>query len=202
MIDPFVVSVLVIVVFLYLVIIVFLSKISDALDNTFNRVVRIGKDLNRYGEMLEAIQVWMGNREFSEEYNKWKTHADAIENARVQSEEDNMDKQKPVFSDGMATLRNEVDQIVPRELELANKKFPQFHSAHEGWAVILEEVTEAEVEMETIRGNIDGMFDLVRNNVDAKWVAEKMEYAAINLACEAIQVAAMCRKFLNLEGNP
>lgn len=85
MIDPFVVSVLVIVVFLYLVIIVFLSKISDALDNTFNRVVRIGKDLNRYGEMLEAIQVWMGNREFSEEYNKWKTHADAIENARVQS---------------------------------------------------------------------------------------------------------------------
>ena len=112
-----------------------------------------------------------------------------------------MDKQKPVFSDGMDTLRNEVDQIVPRELERANKKFPQFHSDHESWAVILEEVTEAEVEMKTIRGNIDGMFDLVRNNVDAKWVAEKMEYAAINLACEAIQVAAMCKKFLNLEGK-
>ena len=120
---------------------------------------------------------------------------------KIHKEEANMDKQKPVFSDGMATLRYEVDQIVPRELERANKKFPQFHSDHEGWAVILEEVTEAEVEMKTIRGKIDGMFDLVRNNVDAKWVAEKMEYAAINLACEAIQVAAMCRKFLNLEGK-
>lgn len=124
---------------------------------------------------------------------------DYIERAAL--EEANMDKQKPVFSDGMANLRHEVDQIVPRELERANKKFPQFHSDHEGWAVILEEVTEAEVEMKTIRGNIDGMFDLVRNNVDAKWVAEKMEYAAINLACEAIQVAAMCKKFLNLEGK-
>ena len=99
----------------------------------------------------------------------------------------------------MNAVENQVRQLVEVELAAANKRFPQFHSQHEGWAVMLEEVVEAEVEMKTIRGNADGMFDLIRNNVEAKWVAEKIEYAAIHAACEAIQVAAMCKKFLGME---
>ena len=99
----------------------------------------------------------------------------------------------------MNAVENDVCALVDKELAAANKRFPQFHSAHEGWAVILEEVDEAEAEMKTIRGNVDGMFYLIRNNVDAKWVVEKTEYAAIQAACEAIQVAAMCQKFLEMD---
>lgn len=101
----------------------------------------------------------------------------------------------------MNAVEQDVRALVDKELAEANERFPQFHSQHEGWAVMLEEVVEAEVEMKTIRGNADGMFDLIRNNVDAKWVAEKIEYAAIHAACEAIQVAAMCRKFMEMENK-
>ena len=101
----------------------------------------------------------------------------------------------------MNAVENDVRILVDKELAAANERFPQFHSAHEGWAVILEEVDEAEAEMKTIRGNVNGMFYLIRNNVDAKWVVEKTEYAAIQTACEAVQVAAMCKKFLEMEGK-
>ena len=55
--------------------------------------------------------------------------------------------------------------------------------------------------MKTVRESIEGMFRSVINNADAKWAAQKIEYAAIHAACEAIQVAAMCRKFMGMEAG-
>ena len=101
----------------------------------------------------------------------------------------------------MNAIENDVRALVDKELAAANERFPQFHSAHEGWAVILEEVIETEAEMKTVRESIEGMFGFVINNADAKWAAQKIEYAAIHAACEAIQVAAMCRKFMGMEGG-
>ena len=101
----------------------------------------------------------------------------------------------------MNAIENDVRALVDKELAAANERFPQFHSAHEGWAVILEEVIETEVEMKTVRESIEGMFRSVINNADAKWAAQKIEYAAIHAACEAIQVAAMCRKFMGMESG-
>lgn len=101
----------------------------------------------------------------------------------------------------MNAIENDVRALVDKELAAANERFPQFHSAHEGWAVILEEVIETEVEMKTVRESIEGMFRSVINNADAKWAAQKIEYAAIHAACEAIQVAAMCRKFMGMEAG-
>ena len=121
---------------------------------------------------------------------------------RAALEEANMDKQKPAFSDGMATLRYEVDQIVPRELERANKKFPQFHSAHEGWAVIQEEIEECGDELSEIFSAQKEAWEEIRADKKPNVNIAFVYGHAINLVCEAIQVAAMCKKFLNLEGNP
>lgn len=96
----------------------------------------------------------------------------------------------------MNTIKSDVQQLVQKELNSANEKFPLFNSPHEGYAVIKEEVDECEAEMriisetilpevwEKIKGN-DKAFDLVRMVKDT---AEK-------LAVEAIQVAAMCDKY-------
>ena len=99
----------------------------------------------------------------------------------------------------MNAVENQVRELVAVEIAAANERFPLSHPAPGGGPVILEEVDEPEAEMKTISGNVNGMFYLIRNNVDAKWVVEKTEYAAIQTACEAIQVAAMCQKFLEMD---
>lgn len=42
----------------------------------------------------------------------------------------------------MDVVMNDVRLLVKKELAAANKKFPMFASAHEGWAVIREELQE------------------------------------------------------------
>jgi hypothetical protein len=74
-----------------------------------------------------------------------------------------------------ATYETEIFNLALDELSQARKKFPPFHSAHEGYAVILEELDELWTE---IRSNqaIPGRNDRMRK--------------------EAIQVAAMALRFL------
>lgn len=64
----------------------------------------------------------------------------------------------------------EICEMVAKELESACAKFPPFHSAHEGYAVLKEEVDE--------------LFDAIRAN-DFAHARE-----------EAIQVAAMALRFI------
>ena len=42
----------------------------------------------------------------------------------------------------MNAVENDVRALVDKEFAAANERFPQFHSAHEGYAVIQEEVDE------------------------------------------------------------
>ena len=83
----------------------------------------------------------------------------------------------------------------------ANERFPQFRSQHEGYAVILEEFDEAKEQLEAAELFLDHMWDSVRHDSPAKLSAESMMMFSINAACEAIQVAAMCRKFMGMEGK-
>lgn len=46
----------------------------------------------------------------------------------------------------MDAVEKDVRLLVKKELRAANQNFPMFHSAHEGWAVIREEMSEAEAE--------------------------------------------------------
>ena len=98
-----------------------------------------------------------------------------------------------------------VEGLVSTELKAANEKFPPFHSDHEGYAVILEEVEELSEEINTvIKYNLEIAWRAVKASKPAS-AAENIsnvEAAAIRAACEAIQVAAMCRKFKGMEESP
>lgn len=51
----------------------------------------------------------------------------------------------------MNAVKQDVEKLVQKELESANKKFPMFRSDHEGAAVIFEEMQEAENELENVQ---------------------------------------------------
>jgi hypothetical protein len=70
--------------------------------------------------------------------------------------------------------RVEVSQVVLEELDRASQKFPSFHSLHEGYAIILEELEELKAE-----------------------IFKHVEDRDRNRICkEAVQVAAMAQRFL------
>lgn len=102
----------------------------------------------------------------------------------------------------MNAIKDQVAQLADMELASANEKFPQFHSAHEGWAVIQEEIEECGDELSAIFEVQKEAWEEIRADKKPNVNIAFVYGHAINLACEAIQVAAMCKKFLSLEGNP
>jgi hypothetical protein len=68
---------------------------------------------------------------------------------------------------------------VASELARAREKFPAFHSSHEGYAVLLEEVDE--------------LWDLVKTCKGAKPVTPAESHA---MRSECIQIAAMALRFI------
>lgn len=50
----------------------------------------------------------------------------------------------------MNAVSEDVKLLVEKELESANERFPQFHSEHEGWAVMQEEAEELQEECASI----------------------------------------------------
>jgi hypothetical protein len=94
-------------------------------------------------------------------------------------------------------LLKAIEPLVVEELARANKQFPQFHSPHEGWAVVCEEVDEAKREMDLVDVMNNSLrLDVFRDNDEgANMHIKSMRKAAVALAAEAIQVAAMCDKY-------
>ena len=95
----------------------------------------------------------------------------------------------------MNAVEDDVVKLVNKELESANKKFPMFRSAHEGCAVILEELEEARAEMVDTEAFYNLMWKTVKENSDFGSLLDVIQMKAESLACEAIQVAAMAKKF-------
>ena len=97
----------------------------------------------------------------------------------------------------MNAVKSDVEKLVQKELEYANQRFPMFRSDHEGAAVIVEEIKEAEDEPKSIKSVFEELWYTVKlNESNEPWVSRVMEYS-VNLACEAIQVAAMAQKFID-----
>ena len=98
---------------------------------------------------------------------------------------------------GTKIIKLDVAEIVKKELNLSYEHFPAFNSAHEGYAVLLEEVEELQDEVKFITGEMSTWWDVVkRNDIDCNdFMLNGIEESAIKAACEAIQVAAMCQKF-------
>ena len=99
----------------------------------------------------------------------------------------------------MNAVENQVRDLVKIELAAANERFPQFHSAHEGYAVIREELEETEEKVEMSKKYLKFLWDSIRMNGKTKWAVEYMKELSINAACEAIQVAAMAQKILEMD---
>lgn len=101
----------------------------------------------------------------------------------------------------MNAVENDIRALVDKELAAANKRFPQFHSRHEGYAVILEEMEELKEEVEKADSYLAFAWGEIRIDDDCEDFISCVERYAINAACEAIQVAAMCKKFLEMEAQ-
>ena len=98
----------------------------------------------------------------------------------------------------MNAVESDVEKLVQKELESANQRFPIFRSDHEGAAVILEEIEEAHSEMIDMELNYKSLWKTIKENfINTASYAELIFDDAINLACEAIQVAAMAQKFID-----
>lgn len=98
----------------------------------------------------------------------------------------------------MSRTAETVAATVATELESAQAKFDPMNSAHEGWAVILEEVDELNEDVETIQNGLRVMWPAVRGDDrnTAREAAQQIADAAERAAVEAIQTAAMARRFL------
>lgn len=98
----------------------------------------------------------------------------------------------------MNAVRKDVEYLVNQELTVANKKFPLFQSDHEAAAVIREELEEAQEALEELEKAYDVMWVNIKcNYLDASAIcSENLHKIAVDLACEAIQVAAMAKKLV------
>lgn len=98
-------------------------------------------------------------------------------------------------------IKDEVNRLVGCELEEANIKFPMFASLHEGYAILKEEIEEAAADLEVIQETLDGVWYRIKNNNEALFQIETIEKYAESLACEALQIAAMARKYRDSVGG-
>lgn len=96
----------------------------------------------------------------------------------------------------MNFAKEKVIALVAEELSAANAAHCQFHSLHEGYAVLREEVDECQDEQDEMLLHANGLWQAVKRDRYDLAAAElkAIESTAIRLAAEAIQVAAMARK--------
>lgn len=97
----------------------------------------------------------------------------------------------------MNAVKEDVEKLVHKELESANQRFPMFRSDHEGAAVIYEEIEEVECELSGVRRMFAGAWYSIKHDETDTSRIYKLKIRALNLACEAIQVAAMAQKFID-----
>lgn len=95
-----------------------------------------------------------------------------------------------------------IEQLAAEELVDANAKHePKFNSPHEAYAVIKEELEEAETEMRECNNRLAMMWGCVKNDDDEN-VRKNLEYMkkyAVKTVQELIQVIAMCDKALMID---
>jgi len=97
-------------------------------------------------------------------------------------------------------LRKAVTTLTWEELRRSSKIHPPFVDMHQGYGVIKEEIEECDEAMTIIKAHLDGLWRCTR--VDDlgvfKGVAIAIKKCAIELALEAIQVAAVAEKLINV----
>lgn len=95
----------------------------------------------------------------------------------------------------MNVIEKDVNELVFKELNHANENFPLFHSPHEGYAVIKEEVEETMDALNILLELFADSWQDIKKNKSASEPFGVVGKIARNVAIEAIQVAAMCDKY-------
>ena len=102
----------------------------------------------------------------------------------------------------MNAVEKDVDALVFKELNEANKRFPLFSSPHHVYAVIKEEIEETMDGMNLLLEIFANAWDGIKKNEPVFEQIRAAKAVAESVAIEAIQVAAMCDKFnLSLAGE-
>ena len=96
-------------------------------------------------------------------------------------------------------IRPAIEKLAEMEKQDANRKFPLFHSMHEGYAVLLEEVEEAREALTRTETCLSALWAHIRDNNAgrAPEFAGRIREHALDLATEAVQAAAMAQKFID-----
>ena len=92
-----------------------------------------------------------------------------------------------------------IDELINDEIININRNHDPFHSPHEGWAIIREEVIETDVEIDNIYELLSSLDKLVREDKplqDHRKCAEKIKEKAIRCIEEAIQIAATANRYI------
>ena len=94
-------------------------------------------------------------------------------------------------------IKQKIYELTETELKAANEKFPLFASSHEAFGVIFEEFDETRDELESLEYSIDQFWSDVKENSSEDVKNDRLTRIyekSINLAVEAIKIAAMARK--------
>lgn len=97
----------------------------------------------------------------------------------------------------MNAVKSDVEKLVQKELESADQKFPVFHSSYEGAAVIFMELDNAKLQMVRTKERFENVWSFVKHESRSEELTLDLKHCAIELACSAIQVAAMAQKFID-----
>ena len=92
-----------------------------------------------------------------------------------------------------------INEAVLLELDNACKTYgKEYHSLHEGYAVLLEEIEEAEKDFDYIKNHLAMLWDNVKvdDPTTVKANARAIAFDAVQLALEACQIAAVARKVI------
>ena len=72
----------------------------------------------------------------------------------------------------MKEILIEIDRLAEKEMERANKIHPMFHSDHEGWAVLQEEIEEAAESTQLVRMGSNRLWEakeITMRTLHARW---------------------------------
>ena len=90
-----------------------------------------------------------------------------------------------------------IEQAVLHELRNIVKKYGTvYHSEHEGFAVLMEEVQEASDDLTAINDNLALIWKRIKDNENFTAPLGELKDFALALAEEAVQIAAVSERFL------
>ena len=98
--------------------------------------------------------------------------------------------------------KESIDQAVCYELQNIVKEYgPTYHSTHEGYAVLKEEVEEAAEDMQKLEQMLEDVWQTIKINFSVNDELTRLKGVAVALAGEAVQCAAVLERFLSTVGG-